>query len=485
MNDVPGSDVPPATRMRQTLERQRAAQLAAGPPDLRLRIDRLDRLAALLRENEAALCESLEADFGQRSIANAAMTEIAFPIVGIKYAKKHLRAWMRDERRKVDFLPGLFGARARVRYQPLGVVGVISPWNFPVNLTATPLTDILAAGNRAMVKPSEFTPHNSALLAGLFGRYFSEEEIAVFPGGIEVGSAFAQLPFDHLIFTGAGGIARHVMRAAAENLVPVTLELGGKSPVIVSRELPFGLDKVATCVVDFKMSNAGQICIAPDYLYVPEERLRELIEALQAAVGRMYPRLVDNPDYTSIVNERHFERLQGYREAAAASGAEIIELNPARESFADSGARKMAPCLVVNPADGQPIMRNEIFGPLLPIRTYRRIEEVIDFINRNDHPLALYYFGQPGSAELAQVLARTQSGGVTVNDIAAHAGCGDLPFGGVGPSGMGAYHGREGFRRFSHARAVYVQSRINLSDLFGMRPPYGARYRAVIDRMIK
>ncbi|MBK7250420.1 MAG: coniferyl aldehyde dehydrogenase [Gammaproteobacteria bacterium] len=485
MNDIHGSDPAVAARMRETLERQRAAQCASGPADHGTRIDRLDRLAALLRENETALCESLRADFGQRSLANAAMTEIAFPIAGIKYTKKHLRAWMKDERRRVAFLPALLGARAWVRHEPLGIVGVISPWNFPLNLTATPLTDILAAGNRAMVKPSEFTPRNSALLAELATRYFSEEEVAVFPGGLDVGGAFSRLPFDHLVFTGAGGIARHVMRAAAEHLVPVTLELGGKSPVIISRDLAFGLDRVATCIMDFKLSNAGQICIAPDYLYVPEERLREVVEALRAALARMYPRLLDNPDYTSIISARHFERLQGYRESAAAAGVEIVELNPAGESFPDPARRRMAPCLVINPPDDQPIMCNEIFGPLLPVRTYRHIDEAIGFINRNDHPLALYYFGRPGSAELRQLLDRTQSGGVTINDIAAHTGCEDLPFGGVGPSGMGAYHGREGFRRFSHARAVYVQSRTSLADLFGTRPPYGARYRKVIDSMMK
>ncbi|MBV6416040.1 MAG: Coniferyl aldehyde dehydrogenase [Steroidobacteraceae bacterium] len=485
MIDARGNEVDSADRLRRTLERQKAAQRAQGAPDLRTRIDRLERLASLLKENERALCESLRADFGERSIQNAAMTEIAYPVSAIRYAQKHLSVWMRDERRKVAFLPSLFGARARIRYQPLGVVGVIAPWNFPVNLAVTPLTDILAAGNRAMIKPSEFTPHNSALLAELVARYFSEEEVAVFPGGLDIGAAFAALPFDHLMFTGAGTIARHVMRAAAEHLVPVTLELGGKSPVIVSRELPMGLDRAAACIVDFKLSNAGQICIAPDYLFVPEERLRDTVEALRAAVGRMYPRLLDNPDYTSIINGRHLARLQGYRDAAAAAGTEVIELNPANESFRGSPARKLPPTLVINPADDQPIMREEIFGPLLPIRTYRDIDEVIDYINGRDHPLALYYFGRRGGPELERVIARTQSGGVTVNDIAAHSGCEDLPFGGVGPSGMGAYHGYEGFKRFSHARAVYVQSRINLTDLFGMRPPFGKRYRSVIDRMMK
>ena len=479
------NDVQIGQGMRETLERQKAAQLAQGSPDWRTRIDRLDRLVALLKENEKALCESLQADFGQRSIANAALTEVAFPIAGIKYAKKHLRAWMKDEPRKVALLPRMLGARARLRYQPLGVVGVITPWNFPVNLTVTPLTDILAAGNRAMVKPSEFTPRNSALLAELVARYFSAEEVAVFPGGLEAGAAFSALPFDHLVFTGAGSVARHVMRAAAENLVPVTLELGGKSPVIVSRDLPFDLDRVATCIVDFKMSNAGQICLAPDYLLVPEEMLRELTEALRRAVARMYPTLLDNPDYTSMINERNFARVRGYRDAAAASGAGIVELNPAGEDFSGSAHRKLPPCLVINPADDQPVMREEIFGPLLPIRTYRDIDQALDFINRRDHPLALYYFGRAGGAELERVLARTQSGGVTVNDIATHTACEDLPFGGVGPSGMGAYHGHEGFKRFSHARAVYVQSRINLTDLFGARPPYGSRYRTVIDGMMK
>lgn len=479
------NDLRLATRMRQTLERQQAAQLAQGPPDWRTRLDRLDRLAALLKENERALCESLRADFGERSLANAAMTEIAFPIAGIKYAKKHLRAWMKDERRKVAFLPRLLGARARVRYQPLGVVGVISPWNFPINLSATPLTDILAAGNRAMVKPSEFTPHNSALLAELCERYFDTEEVAVFQGGLQVGTAFTALPFDHLLFTGAGSIARHVMRAAAENLVPLTLELGGKSPVIISRELPFGLDKVATCIIDFKMTNAGQICLAPDYLFVPEEMSKQVIEALRAAVARMYPQLLANPDYTSIVNDRHLARLQGYRDAATASGARVIELNPASEDFSGVPRRKLPPSLVLNPAENQPIMRNEIFGPLLPILTYRTIDEAIAFINRQDHPLALYYFGRAGSVELERVLGHTRSGGVTVNDIAAHTGCEDLPFGGVGPSGMGAYHGYEGFKRFSHARAIYVQSKVNLADLFGLRPPYGPKYRAIIDNMMK
>lgn len=485
MNEARGNDVDPAFRLRRTLELQKAAQRTQGAPDLRTRIDRLERLATLLRENEQALCESLRADFGERSIPNAAMTEIAYPVSAIRYAQKHLPAWMRDERRRAGLLPALFGARARISYQPLGVVGVIAPWNFPVNLAVTPLTDILAAGNRAMVKPSEFTPRNSALLAELVAHYFSEEEVAVFPGGLEVGAAFAALPFDHLVFTGAGAIARHVMRAAAGNLVPVTLELGGKSPVIVSRELPMGLDRAAACIADFKLSNAGQICIAPDYLFVPEEHLRGMVDALRAAVARMYPRLLGNPDYTAIINERHLARLRGYLDAAAAAGAEIIELNPANESFQGSRARKLPPTLVINPADDQPIMREEIFGPLLPIRTYRDIDEVIDFINRGDHPLALYYFGRRGGAELERVIAQTQSGGVTVNDIAAHSGCEDLPFGGIGPSGMGAYHGHAGFKRFSHARAVYVQSRVNLTDLFGMRPPYGKRYRAMIERMMR
>ncbi|MBK6289329.1 MAG: coniferyl aldehyde dehydrogenase [Gammaproteobacteria bacterium] len=472
-----------ASTMQKTLELQKSAFLADGVADYKTRIDRLDRLRSLLGENRHLLCEALSLDFGHRSIDHAQLTEIAAPVAGLEYTKRHLRKWMKAEQRKIPLLFSLLGARATVRYQPLGSVGVIVPWNFPVYLTMGPLTGIIAAGNRAMVKPSEFTPRVSDLLCELFGKYFDKSEIAVFPGGADVSAAFSELPFDHLLFTGAGSIARHVMRAASANLVPVTLELGGKSPTIISRDAD--LEKAAISIMDFKLSNAGQICIAPDYLLVPEEKLNEVVSVMEQTVRRLFPTLIDNPDYTSIVNERHFQRLQSYVDDALAAGVEMVEINPAGDDFSNQPYFKMPPRLFLNPGDDRLIMQNEIFGPLLPIKTYKQVEEAIDYINRHDRPLALYYFGLADGAEVEQVISRTLSGGVAINDVAAQAGCESLPFGGIGPSGMGVYHGFDGFKSFSHGRGIYKQSRINLSDLFGLRPPYGPKFRKAIKNMMK
>ncbi len=336
-----------ASTMQKTLEHQKSAFLADGFADYKTRIDRLDRLRSLLRENRHILCEALSLDFGHRSIDHAQLTEIAAPVAGLEYTKRHLRKWMKAEQRKVPLLFSLLGARATVRYQPLGSVGVIVPWNFPVYLTMGPLTGIIAAGNRAMVKPSEFTPRVSDLLCELFGKYFDKSEIAVFPGGADVSAAFSELPFDHLLFTGAGSIARHVMRSASANLVPVTLELGGKSPTIISRDAD--LEKAAISIMDFKLSNAGQICIAPDYLLVPEEKLNEVVSVMEQTVRRLFPTLIDNPDYTSIVNERHFQRLQSYVDDALAAGVEMVEINPAGDDFLKSALFQDAAPIVPQP----------------------------------------------------------------------------------------------------------------------------------------
>ena len=464
--------------MRRLLDAQKAALLAEGRVAASTRIDRLQRLAALLRENQSVLLETLSADFGHRSIDHARLTEIAVPIAEIRQTCRQVERWMKDEKRPLPWLLSLLGARAWLRFQPLGSIGVIVPWNFPLYLAFGPLIGILAAGNRAMIKPSEFTPRLSAELADIAPRYFDETEIAVVTGGMEVGAAFAELPFDHLVFTGAVAVAKHVMAAAAKNLVPVTLELGGKSPVIVSRDAD--LDEAALKIMDFKLANAGQICIAPDYLLVPEERLEAMIQALQGAAAKLFPTLAGNPDYTSIVNERHGARLERYVQDALAAGVRCVEINPGRESFANqpAGQRKMMPRLFINPGDECLLMREEIFGPLLPLKTYRDTGEAIDYINRHDRPLALYYFGPPNGAEVEEVLTRTTSGGVSINDVAAHAGCETLPFGGVGPSGMGVYHGRDGFRQFSHAKPIYRQARLDLASRFGMRAPYDDKYRA-------
>ncbi len=467
-------------KMREVLQRQRAAHIADGPPSAELRIDRIDRAIGLVVDNADEIVEALVTDFGHRSREESLLSNVSGSIEPLKFAKKNLRSWMRSEKRKPMFPLNLMGAKAEVRHQPLGVVGVISPWNFPMNLTFGPLAGILAAGNRVMIKPSEFTPECSVLMERMFASAFDETEIAVFTGGPEVGAAFGGLPFDHLLFTGATGIGRHVMRAAAENLVPVTLELGGKSPVFIGRSA--NLKSTAQKIMAGKMMNAGQICLAPDYVFVAEEQKAPLVEALKESVSEMFSSLADNPDYTSIINQRHRDRLEGYLAEARAQGADVVEMNPGGEDFVSSEHCKMAPALVLEPDDKMAIMTEEIFGPLLPIKSYDQIDEAIDYVNDRDRPLAIYYFGND-NAEQERVLSRTTSGGVTINDVIMHVSMEDLPFGGVGHSGMGSYHGREGFKTFSHARAVLKQSRIDVGAM--MRPPYGDKIRNMVKRQIK
>jgi len=461
--------------MQALLEAQKAAHLRDGAPTAEQRIERLDRCIGLLVDHRAEIEEALNADFGARSRETTAFADVASSIGTLKYAKAGLKAWMKPEKRKTTpALLGLFGAKAEIRFQPKGVVGVISPWNFPVNLTFTPLAGVLAAGNRAMIKPSEYTPATSELMARMFGSVFSPEEIAVVTGGPEVGQAFAGLAFDHLVFTGATSIAAHVMRAAAENLTPLTLELGGKSPVILSRTAD--MKTAAARIMNGKTMNAGQICLAPDYVLAPADRLPEFIAEAKAAVQGMFPTIKDNPDYTAIVSQRHYERITGYVEDARAKGAEIIELKPDGEDLAQQEHRRIAPTLIIEPTDDMTVMKEEIFGPMLPIKGYKSMDEALAYVNAHDRPLGLYYFGAD-AAEREAVLSKTTSGGVTVNDVIFHVAQEDLPFGGVGPSGMGAYHGQDGFREFSHRKAVYTQLKSDLSQLKALRPPYGKAIR--------
>jgi coniferyl-aldehyde dehydrogenase len=473
----------PRDRMLSLLDRQRQDYLREGAVSVATRRDRLERAIGLLKTHQTRLVEAMDADFGHRSEHQSLFTDLASSVGPLRHAQKHLERWMRPEKRKVGPFPlNLLGARARVEYQPLGVVGVISPWNFPVNLTFTPLAGVLAAGNRCMIKPSEYTPATSALMAEIFPGAFDELEVAVITGGPQTGGEFAGLPFDHLLFTGATSVARHVMRAAAENLVPVTLELGGKSPVVVGRSAD--MQKTTDAIMTGKMLNAGQICLAPDYVFVPRERLDEFVSSTARSVGRMYPTLLDNPDYTSVINERHYERLRGYVEEARQAGARVVEVNPAGEDFRQQAYHKMPPTLILEPDDGLQVMQDEIFGPILPVKGYAQVDETIDYINGRPRPLGLYYFGSD-EAEQSRVLAHTTSGGVTVNDVIMHVAQEDLPFGGVGPSGMGAYHGLDGFRTFSHARAVFTQSRVNVADLAGLRPPYGEKMRKVVRQQMR
>ncbi len=454
--------------MLAVLDRQRAASTAEGRVSAETRIDRIDRAIDLLQTHGKQLSEAMCEDFGHRSMHQSKLTDIDASISPLKHARKNVRKWMRPEKRST-FPFSLLGGRGEIQYQPLGVIGCISPWNFPVQLTFSPLAGIFAAGNRTMIKPSEFTPHTSELLQVLFASVYDETEVAVFIGDAEVGTAFSSLPFDHLLFTGAGSIARHVMRAAAENLVPVTLELGGKSPVIIGKDAD--IQQAARSIMAGKTMNAGQICLAPDYAFIPEGETDAFVDAARDSVTRMYANLKDNPDYTSIVNERHYDRLTGYIDEARSSGAEVVELNPADEDFSQQEHHRIPPTLVLNPSDDLQVMREEIFGPILPIKTYSDLEDPIRFINDRDRPLGLYYFGKDAN-EQETVLNNTTSGGVTVNDVIMHIAQEELPFGGVGASGMGAYHGHDGFKTFSHGKAVYRQSKLiaRLAALVG--PPY-------------
>ncbi|MFT7242903.1 MAG: coniferyl-aldehyde dehydrogenase [Candidatus Azotimanducaceae bacterium] len=455
--------------MLSILNRQKQDYIKEGVVSAETRIDRLDRSINLLKKYGPELCDAMAADFGHRSLQQSKLTDIDGSIAPLENAKKHIRRWMRPEKRKTMFPLNLLGSSSRVEYQPLGVVGCISPWNFPVQLTFAPLAGIFAAGNRTMIKPSEFTPQTSALMAKMFAEAYSEEEVAVFTGGPEVGSAFSTLPFDHLLFTGATSIAKHVMRAAAENLVPVTLELGGKSPVIIGENADMEL--TAANVMAGKTMNAGQICLAPDYVFVPESRADDFVAAAQASVKKMFKDIKDNPDYTSIVNERHFDRLNGYIDDAKAKGASVIVLNPADEDFSQQEHHRIPPTIIMDPTDDMTVMQEEVFGPVLPVKRYSNIDEPIQYINDHPRPLGLYYFGQDSTQE-RKVLDRTTSGGVTVNDVIMHITQEDLPFGGVGPSGMGSYHGYDGFKNFSHAKAVFSQSKTVSKLAAAMRPPY-------------
>lgn len=466
----------PQRELERLLALQKAAHLADGPLSAETRIAWLDRLIGLMVDHQDDIVAALNEDFGNRSNIATLLADV-FAVVGsLKFAKENLAAWMAPESFDTQFPDAI----ARIEYQPLGVVGILSPWNFPFNLVFAPLAGVVAAGNRAIIKPSEYTPASSELMRRMIAGAFDEREIAVVTGDASVAAHFATLPFDHILFTGSTSVAKHVARAAAENLVPLTLELGGKSPVILSETA--GIADAAARVMTVKTLNAGQICLAPDYVLLPEGKIPAFVEAATAAVGAMFPNLKNNPDYTSIINQRHYDRLRGYLEDARAKGAQIIEINPAGEDFSQQEARRLPPTLVLGAPDDAKIMQDEIFGPLLPVRTYRGIDEAIAYVNDRPRPLALYYFGQDEQEE-RRVLERTTSGGVTVNDVMSHAFAENLPFGGVGASGSGAYHGKAGFLAFSHAKAIYRQSKAVEAEYF-LRPPYGDAIRQFLNSAI-
>ncbi|MEO8202550.1 MAG: coniferyl aldehyde dehydrogenase [Betaproteobacteria bacterium] len=458
--------------LRATFDQQKSASLAAPEVPWAQRADRLRRLERLVEANAADFAAAISRDFGHRSAHETDLLEV-FPSLGaIRHALAHGRRWMRGERRATGmwFLP----ARASVVPQPLGVAGIIVPWNYPLYLAIGPLAAALAAGNRAMLKLSEFTPAFGALFADLCTASFAADELAVVTGDVGVAAAFSRLPFDHLLFTGSTSVGREVMRAAAGNLTPVTLELGGKSPAIVAPG--YSMRHAASRILLGKCLNAGQTCIAPDYVLVPAGSEEAFVAAARAAVARMYPRIMSTPDYSSIVSARHYARLSGYLDEARAQGATVENL-AAHGEAADPVTRRMPPVALTGVADGLRVMQEEIFGPLLPVVGYADIDAAIAYVNARPRPLALYLFDHD-TARIGRVLARTTAGGVTINDTLLHVAQESLPFGGVGASGMGHYHGYEGFAAFSKMKPVLRQSRFNGVALFN--PPYGPRTAKMI-----
>ena len=468
-------------QLAAVLETQKNAQLQDGSPSLEVRSGRLSRAIDTLLTNKTKLQDAMIADFGHRSRDLTNFADIASSIKALRHAQKHMRSWMRASRRHLEFPLGLIGASGTVKYQPKGVVGLISPWNFPINLTFAPLAGIFAAGNRAMIKLSEFTPATSALLAKLIGQAFNEEELYVVTGEANVAAIFASLPFDHLLFTGSTVVGKKVMLAASENLVPVTLELGGKSPVIIGESA--NIYKAAASIMHGKSFNAGQICVCPDYVLLKEERKDDFIEAAGAAVAKMFPSgLKDNDDYTSVRGRRHFDRMKNYIEDARSKGADIVELNPKNEDFLQQPNHKLPPTLIMGVSDDMTVMQEEIFGPLLAVRYSNNIQNAVDYVNSHPRPLALYFFGN-STKEENFVVDNTTSGGVTVNDTIMHVGQENLPLGGIGPSGMGHYSGKDGFLEFSHKKAIYRQSPFDVLKF--LRPPYTAMFRKYVNFNLK
>jgi coniferyl-aldehyde dehydrogenase len=450
----------------ETLALQRAAFLKDGPPPIAQRRANLDKLRSAVLSNKTQFEEALMADFGNRSRHETAIMEIMTVIQGIDYLKSNLRKFMRPERRHVpmNFQP----ARAYVTSQPLGVIGIMAPWNYPAALSLMPLATAIAAGNRAMIKPSEITPITSYLVEKMLLKTFPNSEVAVFQGDAAVGIAFSKLPFDHLFFTGSTLVGRHIMRAASENLVPVTLELGGKSPVLVAPDHP--IEHAARQVAQGKLANCGQTCVAPDYMLIHESQVDRFADAFDAAVKDMYPAGPLSEQYTSIINHNHYNRISALVEDARTKKAKVLEVG-IRPQEAKSRAHTLPPIVLMNVSDDMSVMQEEIFGPVLPVVTYRNIDDAIAYVNARPRPLALYYFGDD-DAQREKVLTRTTSGNVCINTTIMHYALDDLPFGGIGPSGMGAYHGVEGFRSMSHAKGTLVTRRWNMSSLL-VKPPFG------------
>ena len=464
----PPADAPLAD-MRIVFDRMHAASRTGIHPNADARRATLMRLDRAIRARQDEIAAAISADFGNRPPQETALGEIIPALAAIKHARANLGRWMAPQRRHVGltYQPG----SAYVQHQPLGVIGIIAPWNYPFLLTVSPMIDALAAGNRVMLKPSELTPSFAAFLGRFVSDLFDPLEVCVIQGDVEVAQQFSGLAFDHLLFTGSTAVGRHVMRAAAENLTPVTLELGGKSPAILCPD--YDVARAARTIAFGKLINAGQTCIASDYVLAPAGREQAFADALMAVARKMYPKVASNADYTTVINPRHHQRLVAAIAEAEAGGARVMR----HEEPGAAAERRIGPTVVLNAPEGCSLLRDEIFGPVLPVVSYASIDDAIAYVNARPRPLALYCFTQ-NAQDRDRVLSRTVSGGATVNGTLMHILQDDLPFGGIGPSGMGAYHGRDGFMRFTHARAVYQPGKLNAFEKFA--PPYGALSRIAI-----
>jgi len=451
---------------------QRAEQRREGTPSLKVRRERLALLADMVRTKADDFAEAISADFGNRSRFETALLETMVLLSAVRHTRKQLGWWMQPSPRDIDFT--FWPGSAWVRFEPLGVVGIVSPWNYPLQLSRSPLVDVLAAGNRAIIKPSEQTPQFSDLLKRAIADTFDEDMVAVVTGGPDVATAFTKLPFDHLVFTGSTSIGRKVAAAAAEGLVPTTLELGGKSPALVCPSASIG--KAVKAIAQGKFVNAGQTCIAPDYVLAPRGKAEEVAQAVFREALRAYPDL--GADYSTMISERAFDRMTDAVDEAERGGAHVLR-HPVPS---DRSRRLMPPAIVLNPPEDSVLMREEIFGPVLPVLGYDTLDDAIDMIASQPHPLALYVFAED-RGEQTYVLDRTQSGGVTVNGTLLHIAQEGLPFGGVGASGFGHYHGRAGFERFSHARGVFRTGFFNAANW--LAPPYGARAKRLLKFLMR
>ncbi|WP_166424644.1 aldehyde dehydrogenase family protein [Paraglaciecola sp. 20A4] len=461
--------------MHRIFNIQREAQIKDPYPSLALRIDRIDRMIDMIVRNEASIIDAVMADFESRSPFTTRFTDIVPTLDNLKYVRKNLKKWMKPEKRNSKFPLGLIGAKSKVEHVPIGVVGNISPWNFPIALALSPIGEIFGAGNRCLLKPSELSQHSSDVMAEMIGASFDESELAVILGGPELSAEFSKLKFNHILFTGSTSVARLVAQAAAPNLIPLTLELGGKNPVIISETADLKL--AAEKLIWSKTVNGGQICLSPDTVYIPEKSVEGFVTACKDSLKKLHPNVKQDPEYTHAISQRHADRINDIATDAKEKGARVIPL-----SDEVGEGRKILPSLILNPGPECRVTQEETFGPLLTVVSYSQLQNVVNEINEKPKPLGLYYFGK-NQEEIDKLTYETSSGGMVVNDLFAHSNQEDLPFGGVGDSGMGSYHGYDGFKNFSHAKAFYTQS--NLDPFKMLRPPYSIKVMDSFKKQVK